>query len=191
MMNNLDIVIPIAIVLSGLLFYLLVPRHKTSKPAAPDFLSDGNQSLPAAKHYAYFPQIRQALSAEDSRYLLESAPPRVAKQVLRERRAVARRFLGGLRQDFTNLARLGRIIAALSPEISRQQETERLVLSLKFQILYALVWLRLATGNLPLPQLEHLTGLVGRLATRMDEAMVEISALSAGQFNRGLGARSL
>ena len=84
--------------------------------------------------------------------------------------------------------RLGQIIAALSPEVSHQQETERLILSLKFQILYTLVWLRLSTGNLPLVQLEHLTELVGRLATRMDEAMAEISALSAGQVPGRLGA---
>jgi hypothetical protein len=80
------------------------------------------------------------------------------------------------------------MIAALSPEVSREQETERLILSLKFQILYTLVWLRLSTGNLPLQQLEHLTGLVGRLATRMDEAMAKISALSARPIPGGLGA---
>jgi hypothetical protein len=112
----------------------------------------------------------------------------VAKQALRERRAVARRSLMGLHEDFSNLARLGRIIAALSPEVSHKQETERLILGLKFQILYALVWLRLSTGNLPLEQLEHLTGLVGRLATRLDTAMTEISALSAGRLPGSLGA---
>ena len=101
---------------------------------------------------------------------------------------MARRFLQGLHEDFSNLARLGRIIAALSPEISRRQETERLMLSVKFQILYALVWLRLSTGNLPLAQLEHLTGLVGRLATRMDEAMTQISALSVGQLSGRINA---
>jgi hypothetical protein len=112
----------------------------------------------------------------------------VVKQALRERRAVARGFLKGLREDFSNLARLGRIVAALSPEVSREQEMDRLILSLKFQILYSLVWLRLSAGNLPLEQLEHLTALVGRLASRMDTAMAEISAISASQqLHRGLG----
>ena len=104
------------------------------------------------------------------------------------RRAVARRFLKGLHEDFSNLAKLGRIIAALSPEVSHEQETERLILSLKFQILYTLVWLRLSTGNLPLQQLEHLTGLVGRLATRMDEAMAEDQRAIGGPLAGGLGA---
>jgi hypothetical protein len=188
MMNNLDIVVPLTIAVSGLLFYLLVPKQKSRGAAAPCLPEKENGSLPSARHYAYFPQIRQALSAADSDYLMKNAPPRVSRQALRERRIVARRFLEGLREDFSNLSRLGRIVAALSPEISRQQETERLMLSLKFQFLYTLVWLRLSTGNLPLSQLESLTGLIGRLATRMDEAMTEISALSAGRVPSQLRA---
>lgn len=188
MMNDLSIVILLAVALSGVLLWLLIPRHKSSNARATVIFPEVGESLPTAKHYGHFPQIRQALSLSDSRYLLETAPPHVAKQALRERRAVARRFLEGLHEDFSNLSRLGRIIAALSPEVSREQETERLVLSLKFQFVYAIVWLRLSTGNLPLEQLEHLTGLVGRLATRMDEAMAEISGLSAGQLSGRLRA---
>jgi hypothetical protein len=187
-MNELTIIILLAIGVSGVLLWLLIPRNKSSMPAVSSFPSNVNDALPTAKHFAYFPQIRQALSVADSNYLRETATPHVAKQALRERRAVARGFLKGLHEDFSNLARLGRTIAALSPEVSREQETERLILSLKFQILYSLVWLRLSAGNLPLDQLEHLTGLVGRLATRMDAAMAQVSALSAGQLPGGLGA---
>jgi uncharacterized membrane protein len=187
-MNELSIAILLVIALSGILLWLLIPRHKSSRTAPASFLPDAINALPTARHYGYFPQVRQALSAADSQYLMETAPPHVAKQALRERRAVARGFLKGLHEDFSNLAKLGRMIAALSPEVSHEQETERLILSLKFQILYSLVWLRLSTGNLPLQQLEHLTGLVGRLATRMDEAMAKISALSARPLPGGLGA---
>ena len=187
-MNALTIVMLLAMALSGVLVWLLIPRHKSSATAVASFSPNLNDALRTTKHYIYFPQIRQALSAADFRYLMETAPSRVAKRALRERRAVARGFLMGLHEDFSNLARLGRIIAALSPQVSRGQETERLILSLKFQILYTLVWLRLSTGNLPLQQLEHLTGLVGRLATRMDAAMAEISALSTGQVPGDLGA---
>jgi hypothetical protein len=186
-MNELSMVILLAMVLSGVLLWLLIPKHKSSKTDAASFHSNLNEALPSARHYAYFRQIRQALSAADAKYILENAPPQVAKQALRDRRAVARRFLKGLHEDFSNLARLGRIIAALSPEVSHKQETERLILGLKFQILYALVWLRLSTGNLPLQQLEDLTGLVGRLAMRLDTAMTEISALSAGQLPGRIG----
>ena len=187
-MNDLSIIILLAITLTGVLLWLLIPRQKSSRTAVPSILTNLHGALPTAMHYGYFPQIRQALSVADSNYLRETAPSHVAKQALRERRAVARRFLEGLHEDFSNLAKLGRVIAALSPEVSHQQETERLILSLKFQILYSLVWLRLSAGNLPLEQLEHLTGLVGRLATRMDAAMAQISALSAGQVPGGLGA---
>ena len=187
-MNDPVIIILLAIALSGVIVWLLIPKRKSSGSGPSSMPSNAIDALPIAKHYGFFPQIRQALSEDDSRYLRENAPPHVAKQALRERRAVAGRFLKGLHEDFSNLARLGRIIAALSPEVSRQQETERLILSLKFQVLYSLVWLRLSAGNLPLSQLEDLTGLVGRLATRMDESMAQISALSAGQLRGGIGA---
>ena len=186
-MNELSMIILLAMVLSGILLWLLNPKHKRSRPDAAAFHSNLNEALPSARHYAYFRQIRQALSAADAKYIVENAPPQVANQALRDRRAVARRFLNGLHEDFSNLARLGRIIAALSPEVSHKQETERLILGLKFQFLYALVWLRLSTGSLPLQQLEDLTGLVGRLAMRLDSAMTEISALSAGQVAGRIG----
>jgi hypothetical protein len=185
-MTDLNIVILLAVFLLGILLWLLIPRSNSAGKGAAHLPSSGEDALPRARHYEYFPQIQQALSAADSQYLLETAPSPVAKQALRERRAVARGFLKGLHEDFSNLARLGRIIATLSPEVSRQQETERLLLSLKFQVFYSLVWLRLATGDLPLRQLAHLTGLVGQLAKRMDEAMTEVSALSAGQLHHGL-----
>jgi hypothetical protein len=187
-MNDLSIIVLLAITLSGVLIWLLIPRLKSLRVDTSSLPSNLNDALLTAKHYAYFPQIRQALSVADSDYLRKSAPPHVAKQALRERRAVALGFLKGLREDFSNLARLGRMIAALSPEVSHKQETERLILSLKFQVLYSLVWLRLSAGNLPLDQLENLTGLVGRLATRMDAAMAQVSALSAGQLPGDLGA---
>jgi hypothetical protein len=188
-MSDLSIVIALTLALCAVLVWLLIPRHESSKADATLVRGAGIiQALPSARHYAYFPLIRQALSAADARYLMENAPPQVAEQALRERRVVARKFLRGLHEDFSNLVNLGRTIAALSPEVSHEQERARLMLSLRFQILYALVWLRLSSGNLPLQQLEQLTHLVGRLATRMDEAMTKINALSAGPVPGRIGA---
>ncbi len=121
-------------------------------------------------------------------YLREVAPPHVAQQVLRERRLVARNFLRGLREDFSKLERLARMVASLSPALSRQQETERILLGLQFRLLYALVCLRLTAGRVPLPQIEHMTEVIGRLALRMEQAMDEISALSADRLSRGVSA---
>lgn len=187
-MSELSIIVLLAVALGGILLRLLIPARKNTEKSTRPFAGGRNAALPGAKHYGYFPQIRQALSAADAQYLRETSSPDVARQALRERREVALNFLKGLHEDFSNLAKLGRIIAAFSPEISQKQETERLLLSLKFQALYSLVWLRLATGNLPLDQLERLTSLVGRLATRLDAAMSEISAMSAGQFAGGIRA---
>ena len=80
------------------------------------------------------------------------------------------------------------MVAALSPVISRKQETERLMLNLRFHVLYVLVWMHLATGRVPLRQIEQLTGLVGRLALRMEQAMAEINALSAERLPGSLNA---
>jgi len=187
-MSGFSIVIVLAVVLSGVLLWLLIPRRKPSEKPATSAFASGLDALPSPRHYAYFPQIRQALSREDAEYLRKNAPQKAARQALRERRSVARRFLRGLNEDFSALAKMGRVIAALSPEVSHKQETERLMLSLRFQVVYALVWLRLWSGALPLHQLEVLTGLVGQFATRIDQAMTEISVLSAQQLAGKLGA---
>jgi hypothetical protein len=176
----------LAIAFFGVLLWLLRPWHRAPKAGPSSFDIRAQSVLP--RHYRYFPQVRQALSASDGEYLDRMAPRDVAQRVHRERRAVARQFLAGLHEDFSSLERLARMVAALSPVISSQQETERLILGLKFRLLYAWVWLRLSTGLEPLQQLEQLTGLVGRLATRMEQAMTAVSALSAPGLNSNLNA---
>jgi hypothetical protein len=187
-MNVIAFAIPLAFALSSLLLWFLRPRGTRSGIAGSPIDMIGESARPAARHYQYFPQIRRALSSEDARYLLEKAPPKVVKRVLRERRAIARGFLQGLYEDFSNLARLGRVIASLSPVVSREQETERLLLILKFQTLYALVWLQISYGVLPLQRLETLTRLVGRFATRIEGAVAQINAISARQLPGDLSA---
>ena len=166
--------------------WLLRPRRGAPKAGQSPMDLKMESFLP--RHYRYFPQVRQALSASDEEYLEIVAPRDVAQIAHRERRAVARKFLAGLHEDFSNLERLARMIAALSPVISGEQETERLILGLKFRLLYARVWLRLSTGREPLEQLEQLTSLVGRLATRMEQAMAAVSALSVPGLNSSLNA---
>jgi len=185
-MTNLAIIVLLAIVFLLAVLWLLRPaRYAPRSGRSPKDLRLEN-FLP--RHFGYFPQVRQALSSVDKEYLDKVAPREVAQMALRERRGVARQFLAGLRQDFSNLERLARMVAALSPVISSDQETERLVLGLQFRLLYAWVWLRLSTGRVPLGQMEHLTGLVGRLATRMEQAMAAVGALSAPGLNSNLHA---
>ena len=179
-MSDLTIVIALAISFSLILLRLLAPRRREQKGGPEIDLRLAN-TLP--RHYRYLPQVRQAMSAIDAKYLNDKASPAVARRALQERRAIARHFLAGLLEDFSSLERLARTVAALSPEISREQETARLILGLKFRVLYAWVWLRLSTGLAPLEQIGQLTNLVGILATRMEGAMVAVSALSAPELN--------
>jgi hypothetical protein len=176
-MTELTVILAIVIVFFAVVVWLLQSGRREQKagPSPTEVLKMGNVF---PRHYRYFPQVRQALSASDEQYLRRMAPPDVAQRARRERRAVARKFLSGLGEDFSNLERLGRMVAALSPVVSQEQETERFLLGIRFRVLYAWVWLRLSTGPAPLEQIEHLTGLVGRLATRMEQAMTAISALS-------------
>lgn len=169
-----------------LLLWLLRPRRHSRDAAAPTIDRALESDFP--KHYRNFPQIRQALSAGDDQYLREVAPPEVAQQVFRERRAVARNFLRGLHEDFSSLERLARMVASLSPAISRRQESERILLGLQFRLLYGLVLLRLSTGRVPSGQIEQLTELIGRFALRMEQAMAQISALSGERLSREISA---
>jgi hypothetical protein len=176
----------VALAFVALLLWLLRPQNAASKRDRLAIDQEIDNVLP--RHYRFYPQIRQALSEGDIQYLRGAAPPRVVRRVVRERRVVARRFLSGLREDFSKLERLARMVAALSPVISRKQETERLMLNLRFHLLYLLVWMRLAAGRVPLQQIEQLTGLVGSLALRMEQAMAEINALSAERLPGSLNA---
>ena len=178
------IIMPLALAFFGALLWLLRPRRRASRAGQSPMDLKMESFLP--RHYRYFPQVRQALSSFDEEYLDRVAPRDVAHSAHQERRAVARKFLAGLREDFSNLGRLARMVAALSPVVSSEQETERLILGMKFRLLYAWVWLRLSAGRAPLEQIEQLTGLVGSLATRMDQAMAAVSALSAPGLNSSL-----
>ena len=82
-MSDVFIVVPLAIVLCSLLVWVLRPQRGASRNfrPSPEWLRT-NANLPA-RHYQYFPQIRQALSSDDTHYLLEAAPLQVAKRALR------------------------------------------------------------------------------------------------------------
>jgi hypothetical protein len=189
-MNEITAYILLAVGFSSILLWLMRPGRnyaKAGRAPAHQTIDEALESV-VPHHYRYFPQVRQALSAGDYEYLRKAAPPHVAKKATRERREVARHFLSGLHEDFSKLERLARMVAALSPVVSREQETERLLLGLRFRVLYAMVLLRLSMGRVPLLQIGELTNLVGRLAVRMEQAMADINALSAERFPRGLNA---
>jgi len=179
-MSEVTIAISLVLPLSALLLWIVFSGRRSGTHGESHV--DLNAKVILPRHYHYFPQVRQALSAADEKYLHRVAPPHVAQQALRERREVARQFLLGLREDFTNLEQLARMVAALSPVISRQQEMQRLLLVLQFHLLFSFVRMRLVTGRVPLAQIQDLTELVGRLTTRMEQTMTAVAALSANQI---------
>lgn len=185
-MSGPNLVILLVLAFAVLLSWLLVPRRNAPKPELLRVSLKAEELFP--RHYLYFAQVRQALSIADQQYLREQAPSHVARKAVRVRHQVVRHYLSGLHEDFSDLESLARMVAALSPEISSQQETERLFLGLKFRLLYARVWLQLSIGHVPLEQLQDLTGLVGRLATRMEQAIDAVGALSAGELSSRLNA---
>ena len=139
-------------------------------------------------HCRYFPQMRQALSTRDEEFLRGRVSPQELKKWRGERRDVLRRFLIGLGEDFARLDHLARTVAALSPEVSRARETERMWLSLRFRVLYRLVNLRLRAGWSSLPQLGRLTEMVGSFAAQVEAAMARIEKTAASKLRADFSA---
>jgi len=139
-------------------------------------------------HCRCFPQIRQALSMRDEEFLSSRVSRQDLKKWRGERRAVLRQFLLGLGEDFIRLDRLARMVAALSPEISRAGETERVWLSVRFRILYRFVSLRLYTGWASLSQLTRLTEMVGSFAAQVEAGMAAFEKTSAPKLRADFSA---
>ena len=62
----------LGVAFAALLLWLLLPRRRSAESSGPAIDRAMGNAFP--KHYRYFPQIRQALSARDNQYLREVAP---------------------------------------------------------------------------------------------------------------------
>jgi ABC-type anion transport system duplicated permease subunit len=136
------------------------------------------------EHFKYFPQVRQALSKEDSEYLARRATSANAQRARRNRRDVGLEFLSGLHEDYRRINRFARVLVALAPNASFQRETERLRMAIHFEVVWAFVWLRLWAGGTPIGQLGSLADMIGTLATQLEGAMAALPELS-GAANVG------
>src|SRR5580704_12677657 len=85
------------------------------KHAKPDGDLDSTDEL-CQRHVSYFPQVRQALAAEDLVFLSSRGSPQLARRMRTERRKIALAYLSCLRGDFLKLWRLARVIASMSPQ---------------------------------------------------------------------------
>ena len=146
-------------------------------------------------HVTYFPQVRQAMAAEDSTFLSSRASQVLARRVQRERRKIALAYLACLRGDFLKLWRLARVIASMAPQVGAAQELERLQLGLAFSWRYEMIRVKFLLGFAPLPELGSLSAVVSRLSIRLDTAMKDLgertaltTKLASSLDGRGLNA---
>ena len=145
------------------------------------------------RHVTYFPQVRQAMAAEDSAFLASRASRALTRRVQRERRRIALAYLACLRGDFLNLWRLARVIASMAPQVGAAQELERLQLGLVFSWRYEIIRMKLLLGFAPLPELGSLSEVVSRLSIRLETTMKDLGerAALAATLTSSLDGRGL
>jgi hypothetical protein len=163
------------------IFLLLVLIWATRRPSRRLATRYNSASLEdnGRRHVIYLPQMRQALSSQDFEFLSSLGYCNLAARLRKERRQIALTYLPTIRDDFSRLLRLARVIAILSPRVRTVQEGERLNLTIQFYLRYEVVRLTLAIGGVPLPQLGNLSQMVSELAVRMETAMKELGERAA------------
>jgi hypothetical protein len=148
------------------------------KHAGPDGDLDSTDEL-SQRHVSYFPQVRQALAAEDFAFLSSRGSPQLAHRIRKERRKIALAYLSCLRGDFLKLWRLARVIASMSPQVGVAQEFARLRLGMAFSLRYEMIRIEFLFGFAPLPDLGSLSDVVSRLSIRLETAMNNLGERAA------------
>ncbi len=129
-------------------------------------------------HCRNFAQVRHALSFEDAPYLASHASPPVYRRWRKSIRRAGRIYLASLREDFSRLNHLARLLSLYSPQVKLKQEIEILGLNMYFQFLYGIVLARFLLGRPAEDRLEQMASLIGSLGSRLEQAALppEISA---------------
>jgi hypothetical protein len=169
------LMIGFAVLMLLLLVWVLRDPRKHAKP---DGDIDSSEEF-GQRHVSYFPQVRQALAAEDFAFLASRGLPHLTRRVRRERRKIALAYLASLRGDFLKLWRLARVIASMSPQVGAGQELARLRLGLIFSLRYEMVRVKFLVGFSPLPDLGSLSDVVSRLSIRLETAMKNLGERAA------------
>lgn len=177
-----------ALLLILLVWVLLDPRKRTARNDDMGLAAEFDR-----RHVIYFPQVRQALAAEDFAFLASRGSREMIRRVHKERRKIALTYLSWLRSDFLKLWRLARVIASMSSQVGAAQEFSRLRLGLAFSLRYEMVRIKFLFGSAPLPELGALSDLVSRLASRLETAMKDLGerAALAAKLASNLDGRSL
>ena len=175
MSNPLLLLFGLGILLLILLAWVL------QTPRKPPRRSSGLGSADEADrhHVVYFPQVKQALAAEDFHFLAARGSRELARVVRKERRSITLAYLICLRHDFLKLWRLARVIASMSQQVGAAQELERLRLGLVFSWRYEIIRVKFMFGFAPLPELGALSDVISRLSIRMETAMKDLGERAA------------
>lgn len=171
----LSLLFGFAVLLMLLLAWVLRDPRELEQPDA----DLGNAEDLDQRHVTYFPQVRQAMAAEDSTFLSSRASQVLARRVQRERRKIALAYLACLRGDFLKLWRLARVIASMAPQVGAAQELERLQLGLAFSWRYEMIRVKFLLGFAPLPELGSLSEVVSKLSIRLETAMKDLGERTA------------
>jgi hypothetical protein len=164
-----------AVLLLFLLGWALRDSRALKKSNADPFFAEESDR----RNVTYFPQVKQALAADDFAFLASRASRLLVRRVRRERRRIALAYLACLRNDFRKLWRLARAIASLSPQVGATQELARLRLGLAFTLRYEMIRIKFLLGFAPLPALGSLSEVVSRLAIRLETTMRDLGERSA------------
>ncbi len=162
------------VALLGVLFWALRGTPRAARPFPP--LASLEELGP--NHCRYFIQIQRALAPDDWEFVRRRGPRSLQRRIRADRNRVAQLYLRGLREDFSRLNRLARIVASLSPRVERRQEWERFELLCRFEFLYLLVSLNLRMGGRATAELRRLTGVVSSLASQMETAISALGEIS-------------
>jgi len=187
--STLLLLIGFAVLMLLLLVWVLRDPRKHS---GPDGDLDSTDEL-SQRHVSYFPQVRQALGAEDFAFLSSRGSLQLARRIRRERRKIALAYLSCLRGDFLKLWRLARVIASMSPQVGVAQELARLRLRVAFSLRYEMIRIEFLFGFAPLLELGSLSDVVSRLSIRLETAMnnlgerAALAAKLASSLNDGHG----
>lgn len=136
----------------------------------------------------HFPQVRQMLNEEDHQFMRKRAPRHIELEWRAERRRILGLYLRSLGEDFGRLARLTRLIAALSPEIRKTQEWEWMWLGVQFRLLYRMVALKIALGSFSPNEIARLTELIAGLAGELESRMSLIAECAPSRLRVDLGS---
>jgi hypothetical protein len=169
------LLIGFAVLLFLLLLWVLRDPRKLARHEG---YLDSTEEL-GRRHVGYFPQVRQALAANDFDFVSSRGLPQLTRRIRRERRKIALDYLSCLRADFLRLWRLARVIASMSPQVGAAQEFARLRLGLAFSLRYEIIRIKFFFGLAPLPELGSLSDVVSRLSIRLETAMKNLGESAA------------